>query len=312
MEKSQLVLGSTEPNAPNAPSVPELDTRCDLPAYYRDEADHNAKLEIFKDSPFLSLLRGRHRSKSMPVCRFLLGLYDAEQRAFSLRGKYITLCIEEAGVVLGLRNEGEEVSQLTSNITSIPNYYKEYFAEAVDENGVSIKGPPLNKSSIQHVLKSTKINGENSQHFQKIMYVYLYSFVFVCSTKNEASPQVFGLVDDIELFERINWLKVMFTKLENDLQKLSGVLRRSNAGTKLYFCSFTRLLEAWYYYRTHPSADENLHTRPKEAPIEYYFSETRLENVEKNLNVNHVSVTANFQGLICCLNLILFGRLECN
>ncbi|KAK9671693.1 hypothetical protein RND81_12G048300 [Saponaria officinalis] len=104
MEKHQLLLASTESSTSNAHI---RETWCGLPVYFRDKADHNAKLDIFKDTPFLSLLRARHHSKFMPVCKFLLGLYDADQKAFSLHCKSICLCIEEAGLLLGLKNEGD-------------------------------------------------------------------------------------------------------------------------------------------------------------------------------------------------------------
>ncbi|KAH9626572.1 hypothetical protein KSS87_015662 [Heliosperma pusillum] len=275
--------------SPDVYVFPMLEGNSDLPIFFRDDADRTAKLNIFKDSPFLCLLSADSKPRSNPVFKLLACSYDRQKEAFCLDGKYLKLCADEAAHVLGMRNDGTEASISSTVVTPPPSYYINLVDNGEEKS-------LLTKSSIQGVLTKMVINDDNKDDFKRIMYVYLYKYVFaVKSTKKTVGDHAFSLVEDIDSFEKTNWVKLMFERTMAEVRKLANIHQKRTCIKKVSLNCFTPLLEAWYYYRTNSTVDKILFQDNSSVPLHFsrvplhfYKSDSRFEKLKKRLKAKHI------------------------
>lgn len=105
-----------------------IETRANLPEFYKDEEDRRKKLEVMENSQFHKLLsiKVHTYTSCLTLIKALMEVYDLKSRKFRLGQTLCSVLDQEVAYLLGIRNSGSiynEASLRESACHQIPDFF---------------------------------------------------------------------------------------------------------------------------------------------------------------------------------------------
>ncbi|CAL5209392.1 unnamed protein product [Lathyrus oleraceus] len=177
------------------------------------------KRAVMEKSVFYNFLRISNRRESSASLIFLFcKVYDPEKNSFVFNNDVsFSFCAEEVAQVLGIKNIG--TSLVYTAAKKIPEFLFD-LKEKFDLDG----SRKITKKNIKIFLEKMSIDDEQSQsNFKQLLSYFLIEQFLLCSPNPKMSRvSSWGMVEDMNAFEEVNWAKIIFDSICESFRKLKA------------------------------------------------------------------------------------------
>ncbi|CAJ2657464.1 unnamed protein product [Trifolium pratense] len=227
---------------------------------------------IMEKSIFSKFLQVKsRRESSATLISGLCNLYNPESKKFVMNNNAsLFFCIREVVDVLGIENTGTDYFFPTEKSRH------DKFLQEVREIA-NLDGKQLTTANLKSKLKDMPVDDDESRLcFRKLISFFIVDQFLVCSgDPKKPAGKSWGPVQDIDVFDKINWAKIVFEHTCDSITHLKNLMC-SQPNKQHYFRGFAPILETIVYERI-PSIRPQILEKFSDLLIEKYSKYTSNE-----------------------------------
>ncbi|AET02639.1 hypothetical protein MTR_8g045000 [Medicago truncatula] len=204
------------------------------------------KKALMKKYIFYNLLQVTYRRESSAsLISLFCEVYDPVKKSFVFNNNVsFSFCAEEVAEVLGIKNTGNSLEYTAAE--RFPEFVYE-LKENFDPDG----SRQIKTKGIKIFLEKMTIDDEQSRsNFKQLLsYFLIERFLLCCPDPKKTRVSSWGMVEDINAFEEVNWAKTIYDNICESFGKLKAVMHKQQ---QHYFLGCARVFEAIVFKRIKP------------------------------------------------------------
>lgn len=176
-----------------------------------------------ENSVFHKLVQVSHaRQGSAPLDSTLCTFYDTKNRCFVFNDQTsFCFCTKEVAHVLGIKDGGNAYNVFSKD-SQIPTFLEILKNEHIGGGG------SLQPKHLKQILRDMRVDDEERKlWFKKLMSYYLVDQLLLCSSNvKHLRKSIWKVVEDLEIFDNINWAKAVHDHIHDALGDLKGKMEK--------------------------------------------------------------------------------------
>lgn len=181
------------------------------------------KKALMKKYIFYNLLQVTYRRESSAsLISLFCEVYDPVKKSFVFNNNVsFSFCAEEVAEVLGIKNTGNSLEYTAAE--RFPEFVYE-LKENFDPDG----SRQIKTKGIKIFLEKMTIDDEQSRsNFKQLLsYFLIERFLLCCPDPKKTRVSSWGMVEDINAFEEVNWAKTIYDNICESFGKLKAVMHK--------------------------------------------------------------------------------------